>query len=69
MNDHIDEFNKAALDLTNISVPIDDEDHALILLCSLSFSFENFVDIMLYGRESLLVRDIKDALRRIKEMT
>ena len=35
LNDHINEFNKIILDLNNIDVRIEDEDRALILLCSL----------------------------------
>lgn len=63
LKDHIDKFNKATLDLRHISVVIDDEDQALILLCSLLPLYENFIDTMLYGGESFLVGDIKDALQ------
>ncbi|KAL6128855.1 hypothetical protein ACLB2K_072208 [Fragaria x ananassa] len=53
VQNHIDEFIELISDLTNMDVKIDDEDQALILLWSLSHSFENFVGTMLYGREAL----------------
>nr|GEV76819.1 hypothetical protein [Tanacetum cinerariifolium] len=57
LSEHIDEFNKLIGDLANIDVDIDDEDHALMLLTSLPSSYDNFVEILLYGRESLTLED------------
>nr|GEW64490.1 retrovirus-related Pol polyprotein from transposon TNT 1-94 [Tanacetum cinerariifolium] len=58
LGDHIDEFNKLILDLANIYIEIEDEDQALILLTSLPSSYENFVETLLYGRESLIMEDV-----------
>jgi len=62
IKDHSHELNKILMDLKNIDVRIDEEDQALILLCSLPPSFENFVNSMLYGRDTLSLEDIKSAL-------
>ncbi|GKE44332.1 zinc finger, CCHC-type containing protein [Tanacetum coccineum] len=39
-------------------VQIEDEDQALMLLTSLPSSYENFVETLLYGRESLTMEDV-----------
>ncbi|GKB78199.1 retrotransposon protein, putative, ty1-copia subclass [Tanacetum coccineum] len=48
----IDEINKLVGDLANIDAEIDDEDQALMLLTSLPSSYDNFVETLLYERES-----------------
>nr|GFD01836.1 retrovirus-related Pol polyprotein from transposon TNT 1-94 [Tanacetum cinerariifolium] len=58
LGNHIDEFNKLILDLANIHIEIEDEDHALMLLTSLPSSYKNFVKTLLYGRESLTMEDV-----------
>lgn len=48
VSNHLDEFNRIILDLKNIDCKLDDEDHVLILLCSLPTPFEHFIDTILY---------------------
>ena len=62
MKDHLDEFNKLILDLENVSINLEDEDRALILLSFLPDSYEHFVDTLLYGRQTLTLKDVKSAL-------
>ncbi|OMO73383.1 Integrase, catalytic core [Corchorus capsularis] len=62
IKDHLDSFNRIILDLGGVGVKIEDEDLALILLCSLPRSFQNFRDTMLYGRDTIALKDVKYAL-------
>ncbi|GKC15501.1 retrotransposon protein, putative, ty1-copia subclass [Tanacetum coccineum] len=69
ISEHIDEFNKIVLDLSNIEVKFEDKDLALLLLTSLPASFEHFLDTLLYGREALTLEDVMATLnsKEIKE--
>nr|GEV63480.1 retrovirus-related Pol polyprotein from transposon TNT 1-94 [Tanacetum cinerariifolium] len=71
LGDHINEFNKLILDLANIDIEIEDEDHALMLITSLPSSYENFMETLLYGRESLTMKDVLATLnsRELKKRT
>ncbi|GJU28111.1 retrovirus-related pol polyprotein from transposon TNT 1-94, partial [Tanacetum coccineum] len=71
LSEHIDEFNKLIGDLANIDVDIDDEDQALMLLTSLPSSYDNFVETLLYGKESLTLEDVLSSLnsRELKKRT
>ena len=60
--EHVHNLNRIIFDLQGVVVKIEDDDQVIILLCSLPNSYENFVDTMLYGRDTLLVGDVKDAL-------
>jgi len=49
LKSHLDEFNSILVDLENLEVNIDEEDKAILLVCSLPRSLHNFKDIVLYG--------------------
>jgi hypothetical protein len=60
--DHLDDFNRIIFYLKIITNKVDDEDQALILLCSLPNVFNNFVNSILYGRDTISLADVKSAL-------
>nr|GFA21069.1 retrovirus-related Pol polyprotein from transposon TNT 1-94 [Tanacetum cinerariifolium] len=66
ISEHIDEFNKIVLDLTNTEVKLEDEDLALLLLTSLPASYEHFVDTLFYEREALTLEDVMTTLNSKK---
>ncbi|GKC81037.1 hypothetical protein Tco_1136754 [Tanacetum coccineum] len=71
LSEHIDEFNNLIGDLANIDVDIDDEDQALMLLTSLPSSYDNFVETLLYGRDSFTLENVLSSLnsRELKKRT
>ncbi|GJV54301.1 hypothetical protein Tco_1450042 [Tanacetum coccineum] len=71
LGDHIDEFNKLILDLENIDIEIKDEEKALMLLTSFPSSYENFIKTLLYGKESLTIKDVLATLnsKELKKRT
>ena len=60
---HLDKFDSLVMDLENIDAKIDDEDKALLLLCSLPQSFKHFRDTLIYGKETVSYQEIKSALK------
>jgi len=51
-----------------MEVTYDDEDLGLILLCSLSGSYANFRDTILYSRDTLTMNDVYEALQAKEKM-
>ena len=60
--EHINVFNQLLADLVKVEVKFDDEDREIILLCSLSRSYEHLVTTLTYGKEDVKVDDIVAAL-------
>lgn len=71
MKDHLDEFKKLILDLKNVNIVLENEDKILILLSSLLDSYKHFVGTLLYGRQSLTLKNVKNALesKDLKKIT
>nr|KYP49841.1 Retrovirus-related Pol polyprotein from transposon TNT 1-94 [Cajanus cajan] len=59
MGEQLDQFNKLILDLENIDVTIDNEDQALLLLCSLTRAFSYFKETMLFGRDFVSIDEVQ----------
>ncbi|GKE55273.1 retrovirus-related pol polyprotein from transposon TNT 1-94 [Tanacetum coccineum] len=70
-SDTMDEFHKLVDDLTDIETAISDEDQALLLITSLPSSYENFVETLLYDRDTLKLEDVLATLnsRVLQKMT
>ncbi|KAL5777131.1 hypothetical protein ACOSP7_010057 [Xanthoceras sorbifolium] len=62
LGSHIDEFESLIMDLQNLDVKIDNEDQALLLLCSLPSSYGHFRETMFYGKDTISLKDVKNAL-------
>ncbi|KAG8479118.1 hypothetical protein CXB51_029811 [Gossypium anomalum] len=62
LRDHISQFITLLNDLKNVEVHIDDEDQAMLLLCSLPPSYKSFRETLIYGRDKLLFEDVKGHL-------
>ena len=62
LKDHISQFITLLNDLKNVEVHIDDEDQAMLLLCSLLPSYKSFRETLIYGRDKLSFKDVKGHL-------
>ncbi|GJS98544.1 zinc finger, CCHC-type containing protein [Tanacetum coccineum] len=69
--EHIDEFHKLVGDLAAIDTAMSDEDHALLLLIYLPSSYDNFMETLLYGWDTLKLEDVLTTLnsREPQKMT
>jgi len=55
-------FNQIITDLVQLDVKIENEDRAIILLCSLPSSYEHIVTTLTYGKETIKVEEITAVL-------
>ncbi|KAG8485099.1 hypothetical protein CXB51_021018 [Gossypium anomalum] len=62
LKDHISQFITLLNDLKKAEVHIDDEDQAMLLLCSLPPSYKSFRGTLIYGRDKLSFEDVKGHL-------
>jgi len=60
--EHLNFFNKVINELLPVDVKIDKEDKALILLSSLSQSYDHIVTTMLYGKKTLILKEVTSTL-------
>jgi len=60
--EHLNFFNKVFSELLAIDVKINEEDKTLILLSSLTESYDHIVTTMLYGKETLILEEVTSTL-------
>ena len=65
---HLSIFKEIVSDLVSMEVKYDDEDLALLLLCSLPNSFANFRDTILLSRDELTTTEVYEALLAREKM-
>ena len=68
MINHLSIFKEIVVDLVSMEVKYDDEDLALLLLCSLPTSFANFEDTILLSRDELTLTEVYEALQTREKM-
>ncbi|GJV59027.1 hypothetical protein Tco_1465127 [Tanacetum coccineum] len=70
-SEHVNEFHKLVGNLAAIDTAISNEDQALLLLTSLPSSYDNFMETLLYGRDTLKLEDVLATLnsRELQNMT
>jgi len=67
---HIAEFFSIINDLDKLEVKIEDEDQALLLLCSLPFSYKSFREAIFYGGKSKIkISEVKEHLLNKDKLT
>jgi len=62
ISEQLHEFNKYILNLENIDVHIDYEDHSLLLLNYFLKSHDYFMQTLLYGRETFSLEEVQATL-------
>ncbi|CAA0822792.1 Uncharacterized mitochondrial protein AtMg00810 [Striga hermonthica] len=62
LGQHVNIFNQVVTDLASLKVKMEDEDKAMILLCSLPSSYEHMVTTLTYGKEMIKTEEITSAL-------
>ena len=60
--EHLNFFNKVINELLAVDVKIDEKDKALMLLSSLSESYDYIITTMLYGKEALILEEVTSIL-------
>ena len=65
---HISVFKEIVIDLQSMEVKFDDEDLALLFLCSLPVSFSNFRDTISYSHDTLNVTEVYEVLTAKEKM-
>ena len=60
---YIQKFNQVCSDVMSLDVKIDEEDRALLLLCSLLGSYDGLITTLVYGKETLNFEEVVGVLK------
>jgi hypothetical protein len=60
--EHLNAFNMLITKLTNFGVNLEEEDKAILLLASLPTSFNHLVTTLMYGKDTLELKEVTSAL-------
>ena len=60
---HIQKFNQICSEVMSLDVKIKEEDRALLLLCSLSSSYDRLIITLVYGKETSNYEEVVGMLR------
>lgn len=58
----VNAFNNILADLTRFGVNVDNEDKTIILICSLSNSYDNLVTTLTYGKKTITLNSISSTI-------
>ena len=56
--EYMNAFNQVVTDLARLGATIDDEDRAILLLCSLPSSYDHLITTLTHGKETVKNEDI-----------
>ncbi|KAL1187723.1 Retrovirus-related Pol polyprotein from transposon TNT 1-94 [Cardamine amara subsp. amara] len=59
---HVNQFNQITTDLGRVGVTVEDEDKAMMLLCSLTPEYETLVTALLSNKETITMQSATDSL-------
>ncbi|XP_045825325.1 uncharacterized protein LOC123917602 [Trifolium pratense] len=62
LQQHVNTFNNIITELVKLGVKIDDEDSAIMLLCSLPSSYKHLVNTLIYGKDTISLNVITATL-------
>ena len=68
LQDHLSRFQNCVANLLKVDVKYDDDDKALLLLRSLPSSFKHFRTTIMFGKESLKLDEVMEAIQSYVKM-
>ena len=60
---HLNAFNRILSDLLNLKVKLEEEDKELLLLSSFPSNYDHLATIIMYGKKTLKLKDVRQMLQ------